>query len=354
VKTKVIAEIGINHNGSFEAASRLIDVAADAGCQIAKFQLFSAERLYPRSAGKLDWRDKNNNVYSYDIYEAVKGFELPLQWVDKLQNHCHRRGVEFMASVFDTSGLEFLMLKDVKAIKLSSYTITNIPLIRACAKTGRPIIMSTGGALLGEIETAVHEIFKVHNQLTILHCSIQYPTRLEDCNMGVLDTFSHAFPTIRRGFSDHTREISDAAVQAVYLGASVIEKHITLDKSMKGPDHFFALEPRELIQLVKDVEQAEKRYAMNSFSLDATIYGTSEKQIFEHEKYLRKFAYMSLFTNKDIKKGEQIRREDLSILRPGKKETGLAPEYLDLFSRHRITASHDMECESPLRWDSIL
>ena len=354
MKTEIIAEIGINHNGSLENACKLIDASADAGCSVAKFQLFSARKLYPKSAGKLDWKTRQGETYSYDIYDAVKGFELPLEWIDTLMGHCKSRKIEFMASVFDMQGLGFLMDKGVKRIKLSSYTITNTPLIRACAKTGRPIIMSTGGARLGEIEEAIHEIRKFHANLTLLHCSIQYPTNLDNCNMGILDTFKYAFPGIPTGFSDHTKEIADAPVQAVYLGARVIEKHITLDKNMEGPDHFFALEPDELRKLVREIKTAEAHYEKKEFELDATIYGSSEKCVYEHEEYLRNFAYMTLFSNRALKKGEIIKAEDIIILRSGKKKSGLAPFYLDLFSCHTITAACDIGHEAPITWDSIL
>ena len=148
MKTYVIAEIGINHNGLLENALKMIDVASDARCSAAKFQLFTAKNLYPESAGRLDWRN-NDGEYSYDIYQAVKGFELPLEWIDRLMDHCNRVNIEFLSSVFDKEGLEYLVEKGINKVKLSSYTITNLPLIEVAAKTRLPIIMSTGGASLG-------------------------------------------------------------------------------------------------------------------------------------------------------------------------------------------------------------
>lgn len=351
--TYIIAEIGINHNDNLEIAKKMIDVAKESGCQSAKFQLFSSKNLYPKSAGKLDWKDADKE-YSYDIYEAVKKFELPIEWIDELIEYCNNKKIDFMASVFDIDGLDFLVKREIKAIKLSSYTITNIPLIEACAKTGLKLIMSTGGATLSETEEAINTVLKYHNNLTILHCSIQYPTELKDVNMGVLDTFKYAFPNIKIGYSDHTQEPSDAPVQAIYLGASVIEKHITLDKKMEGPDHFFALEPNELKQMVADITKAEIDYKNRNFKIDKVIYGSSAKICHEHEKYLRDFAYMTLFAKRDIKKGEVIKVEDLSILRAGKKAKGLEPKYLKLFEENSVSASKDINFEEPITWNLIL
>ena len=353
MRTFIIAEIGINFNGSLENCFKMIDAAVDSGCDGAKFQLFSAKNLYPKSAGKLDWKDVGKE-YSYDIYDAVKKFELPVEWIDKLIAYCKKKDIEFMASVFDIEGLNLMVEKGMKIIKLSSYTITNIPLIEAAAKTELPIIMSTGGATIGETEEAVNSVLKYHNDLTILHCSIQYPTNLKDVNMGVLDTFSKVFPNIKRGYSDHTVEPSDASVQAVFLGATAIEKHITLDKNMDGPDHFFALEPNELKKMVEDIREAEIAYKKNDFEIDKGIYGDTQKVCREHEQYLRDFCYMTLFSKKDIKKGELINSEDITILRPGKKGKGLEPKYLELFSKYKISAKKDIFFEDPISWESIL
>ena len=348
----IIAEIGINFNGSLGNCYKLIDMAASSCCNAAKFQIFSAKNLYPKSAGELDWKD-DKEEYSYDIYKAVKRFELPEEWVDKLISYCSKKNIDFMASVFDVDGLNTMIAKGMKIIKLSSYTVTNIPLIEAVAKTGIPIIMSTGGATIGETEEAVNTVLKYHNNLTILHCSIQYPTELENVNMGVMDTFTKIFPNIKIGYSDHTAEPSDAPVQSVYLGGSVIEKHITLDKQMQGPDHFFALEPDELSQMVEDIRLAEIDYKNNNFQIDKIIYGNTQKICHKHEQYLRDFAYMTLFSKKEIKQDEVINIEDISILRAGKKEKGLEPKYLSLFKENKVIASRDIKFEDPIKWDML-
>lgn len=349
----IIAEIGINFNGSLENCLKMIDVSVNAGCHAAKFQFFTANGMYPMSAGKLDWKDADKE-YSYDIYEAVKTFELPPEWLDTIIPYCESKNIDFMASVFDIDGLKYLVKKGMKKIKLSSYTITHIPLIEAAAKTGLSIMMSTGGATLSETEEAVRCVQKYHNDITLLHCSIKYPTSLDEVNMGVLNTLKSAFPEVKMGYSDHTFEVSDAPVQAVYMGATVIEKHITLDKKMNGPDHFFALEPDELSKMVSDVNNARAEYLGGNISLDGLIYGSSAKICHEHEKYLRDFCYMTLFAKRDIKKGETIKAKDLSVLRPGKKKPGLEPKYLKLFEEYSVTAKKDISFEDPVVWDAIL
>lgn len=353
MKTYVIAEIGINHNGILENCFKLIEAASDAGCQAAKFQSFSAKNLYPKSAGKLDWKD-DKKKYSYDIYDAVKSFEMPLEWVDPLMQYCEKKNIDFMSSVFDVEGLNYLVEKGMKRIKLSSYTITHIPLIEAAAKTGLPLVMSTGGSKLAEVEEAVETVLKHHNNLILLHCSIQYPTKLEDVHMGVLDTFKHAFPDLKYGYSDHTIEPSDAPVQAIYLGGDAIEKHITLDKKMEGPDHFFALEPDELKEMCMAIAEAEQNVKMDSIFIRPEIYGSSAKICHEHERYLRDFAYMSMFSKRDISKGDRIDPDDIAILRPGKKRPGLLPKYFSLFEQRKVLAKKDMKQEDPITWDCII
>ena len=349
----IIAEIGINFNGSLENCLKMIDMSVDAGCHAAKFQIFKAKNLYPKSAGKLDWRDADKE-YSYDIFDAVEKFELPEVWLDEIINYCKLKKIDFMSSVSNFDDLDLCISKKMGVIKVNSYSMTHLPLVEACAKTGLPIIMSTGGSTLSETEEAVRCVQKYHNSLTLLHCSIKYPTPLNEVNMGVLDTLRLAFPEVAIGYSDHTFEISDAPIQAVYMGATVIEKHITLDKKMNGPDHFFALEPDELSKMVEDINAARTKYERGTICLDDAIYGSSAKICHEHERYLRDFCYMTLFAKKNVKKGEVILAEDISILRPGKKARGLEPKYLKLFKENCITAKTDIAFEDPITWDLIL
>ena len=304
--------------------------------------------MYPRSAGRLDWQDTEGK-YSYDIYGAVKSFELPSAWIKQIKRYCDKKGIDFLASVFDPKGVKYLIKNGMKAIKISSYSLTNLPFIEYCASFRLPIIMSTGGATLGETEEAVNAVNKYHNKLSLLQCALKYPAALNECNLGIIETLRHAFPDNTIGYSDHTQEVSKTAIQAVYLGASIIEKHITLDRGMKGPDHFFALEPYQLKEMVKDIRKAEKRKG----KIDKKIYGSPAKLVFRYESYLRDFCFTTLFAGRDIKKGERIRYQDLCVLRPGKKERGLEPKYLPLFKSNRILAAKHIKTEEPIKAEHI-
>ncbi|MBF0343314.1 MAG: N-acetylneuraminate synthase family protein [Nitrospirae bacterium] len=353
MESYIIAEIGINYNGLLENCFKLIDVAAKAGCNAAKFQYFTAKGMYPKSAGKLDWKDAEKE-YSYDIYEAAKTFELPSDWIDDIIGHCQSRNIDFLSSVMEPCGVDYLIEMGMKRIKLSSYVLTNLPLVEHCAKTGLPIILSTGGSTLSEVDDAVSNILLYNNKLSLMHCSIKYPTVLQDCNVGVIETLQSAYPDLAVGWSDHTSEVWEAPVQAVYVGAKLIEKHITLDKKMEGPDHFFALEPDELKLMVEKIRQAEVDYANGNVVIDKTIYGNTAKTVYPQEKYLRDFCFMKLYAAQDIKAGDVITPYMVSVLRPGKKEHGLEPKYIKLFQNYRVTAKKDVNFEEPITWEVIL
>jgi len=350
----IIAEVGINHNRSLGNCFRLIDAAAGAGCDCVKFQFFRACGLYPKSAGRLDWKDSRGKCYRYNIYKAVESFELPASWLRPLMDYCKLRDIDFLCSVFDRRGAVYLVKQGMGMIKISSYSITDLPLIEFCAQYKVPIIISTGGATLGEVEEAVRVVNKYHNRLSLLHCSIKYPTPLNKCNLGIIQTLKIAFPNIRIGYSDHTKEVSAAPVQAVFLGAKVIEKHITLDKRMKGPDHFFALEPEELKKMVSEIREAERGYRKGKIKIDKRIYGTSAKLTFKHERHLRDFCYSTIFCAQGVKKGEVLKYRDLCILRPGRKRRGLEPKYIDLFKKYKVRALRDIAKEEAITWDKII
>lgn len=354
VPVTIIAEIGINFNGDFDTCLSLIDVAAKAGCDAVKFQLFRADTLYPKSAGKLSWKNEKG-LYTYDIFNAVRQNELPQDWVVPLMQHCAGLGIEFLSSVFSINDAQVLMEASAGALKLSSSSVTNLPLIEACAAYSVPLIVSTGGSRLGEIEDAVDTVFRHHDKLTLLQCSLQYPTPLDSINLGAIQTLSAAFPQATIGYSDHTAEATQAPIQAVALGAQVIEKHITLDRHMPGPDHFFALEPDDLAAMVEAVRATEQRLAMGDIpAVDPVLYGTSAKRVGNHERYLRQFVANQIFARRDIGKGEIITATDLAVLRRGEKAAGLAPKYLGLFAEHPVRARRDIEKETPVDWGCIL
>ncbi|MBI9086961.1 MAG: N-acetylneuraminate synthase family protein [Desulfobacterales bacterium] len=350
----IIAEIGINFNGDFDTCLALIDAAAAAGCDVAKFQVFSADTLYPRSAGVLAWKDENG-AFTYDIFTAVKKNELPREWVAPLMAHCERRGIGFLASVFSADDARFLVKAGATALKISSSSVRNLPLVDACAAFGVPLIVSTGGSRLGEVEDVVDTVCRHHDRLTLLHCSLQYPTPPEDCHLGAIGTLAAAFPRVAVGYSDHTAHATAAPVQAVTLGARVIEKHITLDRRMPGPDHFFALEPDELAAMVAGVRSAEAGLAAGEVeAVDPVLFGSSAKRVEEGERYLRDFVANQIFVRRAIAKGDIITTEDLLVLRRGEKGAGLAPKYLSLFAGYTVRAARDIEAEAPMDWGCIL
>ena len=348
----VIAEVGINHNGSLDNCYRLIDAACAAGSDCVKFQFFKAGELYPKSAGKLN-RKSPKGKYSYDIYKAAEAIEMPDCWIEKLIAYCRRKKIDFLSSIFGLRGVDYLISKGMQAIKLPSYSITNLPLVEHCARFKVPIILSTGGATLGEIEAAVKTINKYHTKLSLLHCSIKYPTELGECNLAVIKTLKQAFTNCKTGYSDHTKEVSKAPVQAAYLGAEIIEKHITLNKKMKGPDHFFALEPKELKKMVWAIRKAEAVLKNGSVKINKKLYGFSEKVVFKHEQSLRDFCFATIFAGRDIKKGERIEDIDLRLLRPGKNKRGLEPEYMNLFKKYTIRAAKNIAAEEEIGWEKI-
>lgn len=355
----VIAEIGINHNGRLDLCHRMVDAAAQAGCDAVKLQLFHASTLYPRTGGELDWKDAEK-AYSYDIYTAVEGFETPLSWIEPLQKHCTQLGIDLLASVFDRQSLHTILRVGLPRLKLASSVLTHLPLLEMCASSGLPCLLSTGGASLGEIERAVDIILTANpalppqDALTLLHCRLQYPTPPEDCHLGVLRTLALAFPHVGLGYSDHSMCPVAAPYQAVLLGAQVIEKHITLDRKMEGPDHFFAVEPHDLCAMVRALREAERLKASPAPpELDAVLYGSTAVGCTTSQRSLRNFVYPVLFTHAAIDAGERITAEHLAVLRPAKKTRGLEAEHLPLLHRHCVTAHTALAAETALGWEHI-
>lgn len=352
-KIEVIAEIGINHNNDLEKAFELIEVAKRSGAKIAKFQYYKADYLYPKSAGEIVWKD-DDGEYRYDIYESSKQFELADEWVEKLIEKCDLCNIEFMSSVFHKKGLDFLLSKGMKKIKISSSNITNIPLIEYCARKKLPIYISTGGANLSEVYDAVDTILQYHDQIILMQCNLNYPAKLDQVNLGVLETFKYAFPDVKLGFSDHTREVFQASVQAVYLGATVIEKHITYDKNASGPDHFFSLEEDDLKLLVKKLDDAYEAKQAGCYKIDMDMYGRSEKKCLDYEDHGRSFGYTSLFANRLIKKGSLINDENVSVLRVANKERGVSPNFFKVLGNYSVFASRDIDIEEPIKIDMVV
>jgi len=302
MKTFIIAEAGVNHNGSIELAKKLIDKAQWAGVDAVKFQTFTADKLTSKSAKKADYQNKTTSEKSQ--YEMLKKLELKTKDFEILKNYCSQKGIKFMSSPFDLDSIDLLNKIGLDIWKIPSGEITNYPYLKKIAELKHEIIMSTGMANLSEIEKAL-DLLKANGaeDITVLHCNTEYPTPMEDVNLKAMLTIKEAFK-VDIGYSDHTKGI-EVPTAAVALGAEVIEKHFTLDNSMEGPDHRASLEPEELKHLVDAIRNIEN------------ALGDGIKKPSKSESKNKDIARKSIVAAKDIKKGELFTKDNLTIKRPG-------------------------------------
>lgn len=258
--TLIIAEAGVNHNGSLELAKRLIDAAADAGVDYVKFQTFKAENLVTKSAKQAEYQKKNIGDGDDSQYQMLKNLELSLVDHEVLIGYCKQKGVRFFSTAFDLESIDYLASLNLPLWKIPSGEIINYPYLRKIARQGQTVILSTGMCDMTDIKNALDILIKfglIKDQITILHCNTEYPTPFEDVNLRAMLTIKEAFG-IKVGYSDHTRGI-EVPIAAVALGAEVIEKHFTLDRNLPGPDHKASLEPDELkamVRAIRNIEQA--------------------------------------------------------------------------------------------------
>jgi sialic acid synthase SpsE len=329
----VIAEAGSNHNGSFEQACRLIDVAADVGADAVKFQVFHAERLYPRAAGFSDYLK-----VAKSIYDIIAELEMPLEWIPGLASRCTERGVQFLASAFDEASVDALD-PFVSAYKVASYEMTHYPLLRYVAGKGKPVIISTGTATMDEVADMVAECGRIGlESLAIMQCTAAYPAPLDALNLRVIPA-RHARFGVPVGFSDHSREPIVGPAAACAVGASLVEKHFTLSNLLPGPDHKFALEPEDLRAMVRAIRETE------------LTLGAGEKVPHPVEAELRGFARRSIFTVRAVKAGELLSEGNLAVLRCGKLPAGLEPrDYPNVIGRR---AKKDLPAEHTIRRDDF-
>jgi N-acetylneuraminate synthase/N,N'-diacetyllegionaminate synthase len=311
--TYVIAEAGVNHNGSVEQARRLIDVAAEAGADAVKFQTFRASTLVSAATPMADYQQRNTGT-STSMEAMLRALELSFNDFAALAEYCRQVGIEFLSTPFDVESADFLHHLGMRAFKLASGEITNPQLIRHIGSFGRPVILSTGMADLGEIERAIGWLEDSGtSDIAILHCVSDYPTAPADVNLRAMDTIAAAFgyPV---GWSDHC--LGDTvSIAAVARGARIIEKHFTLDKSLPGPDHKASLEPGELAQMVERIHVVQQ------------ALGSGRKGPTMAERNVKAVARRSIAALCDIAAGERITRAQLGFLRPG---TGLAPELVEM------------------------
>ena len=308
----IIAEAGVNHNGDINIAKKLVDKAKEAGVDAIKFQTFRAENLVTKEAPKAEYQKETTGDGSQ--FEMLKKLELSLEDHIILKKYCEEKGIMFISTPFDYESVDLLEKTDVSLYKVSSGDLTNLPLLSYIANKNKPIILSTGMANLGEVEEAVETISKAGNdRIILLHCTSNYPTAYEDVNLRAMLTMKEAFK-LPVGYSDHTIGI-EIPIAAVALGAKVIEKHFTLDRNMKGPDHRASIEPDELKIMVRSIRNIEK------------AMGDGIKRCNKSEENIRKVARKSIVAGRDISKDEVITINNISFKRP---EFGLKPKYVDL------------------------
>jgi sialic acid synthase SpsE len=331
----IIAEAGSNHDGKLAQALALIDVAAAAGADAVKFQVFRVDRLYPERAGVSSYLQSPES-----IRELLAGLELPFDWLPELAGHCAARNICLLASAFDEQSADAVD-EYVSAHKVASYELTQLPLLRHIAGKGKPMILSTGAADLGEVAWAVAELKRagIAGGLVLMQCTAAYPAPLESLNVRAIQILKSQFE-VPTGLSDHSRDPVLAPVSAVAVGANAIEKHFTLGNRLPGPDHAFALEPQELKLMVAKVREAE------------LALGAGEKVVHAVEHELRGFARRSLFAARDIGAGESFTSSDVTILRNGELDPGLAPARLyELLDRRR--ARREIAAGAPIREEDL-
>ena len=331
-KVFMIAEVGVNHDGKFENAIKLVDEAVDAGADAVKFQTFNAEELVTRDCKTADHQKKSGMDNQFDL---LKSSELTLDEFKELKIYCDKKNIEFISTPYDVKSVGVLDDMGVKQFKVASAEIVNKPLLKAISETKKPVLLATGMASLGEIERAVNYIRGIGNDsLTLLHCTSSYPAPHDQVNMNFLTTLKNIFD-YPVGYSDHTRGI-EIAVMAVALGARVIEKHFTLDKNIVGPDHWASAEPAEIKEMVDAVRNVEK------------AFGTCEKILTENEQENILYMRRSIHAVSDIKKGEKISLNNVKILR---KNDGLSPWMIDTIINKK--AIRDIKKGQPITWDDL-
>jgi len=309
--TFIIAEAGVNHNGSLETAKKLVDMAADCGADAVKFQTFKAYETTGVFAEKARYQKENMPV-NESQYEMIRKLELPFEAFAEIQHYCNKKDIIFISTPDGIESLDYLVKINVPLIKVGSTEVTNHEFLKEVGRTGKPIILSTGMSTLGEVEAAVDAIYSTGNtDLQLMHCTTDYPTRTEDVNLLAMITLRDTFK-VPAGFSDHTCG-NEAVVAAVALGAVSIEKHITLDRNMEGPDHKASMPPEEFSRYVQAVRSTE------------ILLGDGIKKPTGREKAIMKDARRSIVAAENLNKGTVLTKDMLAFKRPGNGiEPGLA------------------------------
>ena len=341
MKTKpviIIAEAGVNHNGDITIAKKLIDAAAEAGVDYVKFQTFKAEKIVAPTAKKAAYQAKNIGDGDDSQFQMLKNLELTHENHLILRGYAAEKNIKFFSTAFDVEGVLYLNELGLDMFKIPSGEITNYPYLRTIAQMGKPVILSTGMANLGEIEDALTILMKygaVRENITVLHCNTEYPTPMKDVNLKAMLTIGQAFG-VDIGYSDHTLGI-EVPTAAVALGATVIEKHFTLDRNMAGPDHKASLEPQELKDMVTAIRNIEK-----------AIGGSGRKETSPSEEKNKGIARKSIHLAKDLTKGHIITENDVIPLRP---DDGISAIYWKGVIGRTLTV--DKTAFTKLSWSDI-
>ena len=329
----IIAEVGVNHNGDLDLAKELVDKALEAGADAVKFQTFKAEDLVTKETEMAEYQ-KENIGENKSQYDMIKEVELDYEDFKELKGYCDERAIMFLSTPHTLEAVDILESL-VPLYKVGSGDLNNLPFLENIAKKGKPIILSTGMGTLGETEEAVEIIRKIGNEeLVLLHCVTDYPVSIEVVNLRAMLTLRESFKTIV-GYSDHTLGTT-APLAAVSMGAAVIEKHFTLDKGMKGPDHKASLEPEEFKEMVDRIRELEKGL------------GDGIKRPTKNEEKIKQVARKSIVAKVEITEGSVIEEDMLKIKRPG---TGIKPKHLEKLIGKKVKC--EIKKDGLITWDMI-
>ncbi|HDR7524095.1 acetylneuraminic acid synthetase [Bacillus thuringiensis] len=332
----LIAEAGVNHGGNLELAKKMIKDAAEAGADAIKFQTYKAEKLASKNSPAYWDRSKEKSSSQYELFKKYDAF-----WVEEykeLAQYCKECGIDFMSTPFDSESAEFLN-ELMPAFKIASADLTNHPFLKQIAAYGKPVILSTGASTLAEICEAVEVIENEgNNQISLLHCVLSYPTKDVDAHLNMITHLKEVFPNYVIGYSDHT--VPDAAMMtlntSVFLGAKIIEKHYTYDKTLEGNDHYHAMDANDI------------KVFKNNLKIYNDVLGEKTKKPTEAEKQAIKYARRSLVATGDIEEGTVITREMLTWKRPG---TGISPKYLETIIGLKVTKN--IKEDDVITWEML-
>ena len=340
----IIAEMGVNFYDTakslkiapIDAAKLYIEKAAEVGVDCAKFQSYKADTIASKNSPAYWDLTQESTKTQYELFLKHDGFEEKDYRI--LCDYAHSKGLNFTSTPFDYTSADYLF-DMVDFYKISSSDLSNLPFIKHIGKKGKPVVISAGASYLSEVEIAIRTLKESGcNNITILHCVLSYPTRPENANLNIIKTLKNVFPDCKVGYSDHVPpdETMTTLTTAYLLGAEVIEKHFTLDKSLNGNDHYHAGAPEDF------------KKAISNFNLIKSILGSNEKTVLECERIARREARRSLVLTRNIKAGEKLSKEDLIAKRPG---TGISPEFLDIVVGKKVSV--DMREDQILTWDSL-